>query len=405
MPTAINALGASDAAAVKAYVVQVGTAGVGADWRKTTSPNDSAFTASPGAVQACEWRDSISNWNSTDGTYGSTQTFANSGRAIGFNVKAAEIGQEFRTDTAKHGLGIFIDSNHVTAFGQTSEFAIRFRNAGGLAHFEALRFVFGNASTDPLQPPGEFLQDARIGVSGVRGARGLDFLGWTSGGTMGRSSGAFNADVFVASIRQNEYLQYYDDGTNYPFINMRIRQVSRFNVDLDIGRGDASDPSPNNWDTASDAPDSFISFGSRPFTGTNPNAACMVLGLARDGDSKRPFSFGSSPGILQIYTGNAVNGTVGLKIRGGGRTATANAANLVEIQSNTGFGATGATEYSWLVDGRLQLSATQLVGVGGNAFTPNWQIPGGGAPGELRPSWLKVLNSGGSTIFIPGWIN
>lgn len=390
-----------------------------AEFKSLVLDNDTGFSASPGSVESTSFRISQGNWNSTDGTYGPTQTKSNSGLAIGFNCKSVEIGQEFRVDTAKHGLGIFFDSNHVTGFGQTSEFAVRFKNKEGTAYFEALRFVFGNSTADAHTNPGEYLQDARIGVSGVRGARGCDFLGWTNGATMGwAGAGTFNADVFIASIRRNELLFYHDPtpthgGATYPFINMRLRQADRFTVRMDFGMAASSDPSPNNYNTTPQIPTSMIKFGSRPYNSTYPNASQIYLGLSDttlDATAKEPFTAGASPAICAVYTGNAQAGTKGIVIRGGARntgTGSPNAGHLFEVQSTADYGATGTMTWAFGSDGTLICGSTQRTsGVGTNSFTPTWKIPGGGAPAQLEPTWLHVYSSqGGSKYYVPAFAN
>lgn len=350
-----------------------------AEFKSLVIANDPGFTAtSPGTVEATNFRLAQGNWNTTDAG-GTTHVYSNSGLVIGFNCKAVQAGDEMRVDTSKHALAVVIDSNRLTNFGMISEFAVRFKNRTGTAHFEALRFNFGNSPTGSgAHPTGEFLHDARIGVSGERGARGCDFLGWTAGGSMGWSAGNFNADVFVASIRQNELLYYYDDGSSYPFINMRLRQISRLEVDMDFGKENDADASPNNYNTTPAVPAAFIRFYSRPWSGTWPSAASMVLGLARTPSGTTAHGAPKDPmgttQILAVYTGNAVNATKGIVIRGGRRGSdTANSGNLFEVQETSDGGATGTATWSFNSSGQIAVATSQLAaGATKTALEDKW---------------------------------
>lgn len=375
-----------------------------AEFKSLVMDNDTGFTASAGSVEATSFRLSVGSWNNPFGT----QTYSNSGLAIGFNCKAVEVGSDFRVDTNKHGLALHFNANYNDAGfsnAQGTEFSAVFIDRPGTTILEMFRFRAGNIPNGGNggagdAPAGEYLIDARIGVSGVRGARGCDFLGWRAGSLK---------DCFVASIRRNEFLFYYDDGTNYPYKNFKIVQNNRFRVDISLGMGGSTDATGADSSDNTE-PTAFIGLGSRPFQSTNFNASTMALGLSNT--STDPSNAKDPMGrdcILSVYTGNAVNGTKGLVLRGGGRSGqTANTAgNILEVQSTSDAGATGTMTWAFTSDGKLAVGSTQRVsGVGTNAFTPDWKIPGGGAPGTLTPSWLKLTDGyGGSTYYVPYWAN
>ena len=367
-----------------------------AEFKSLVMDNDTGFTASPGSVEPTSFRLSIGSWNNAG-----TQNYSNSGLAIGFNCKAVEVGSDFRVDTAKHGLALHFNANYNdTGFSNAAgtEFSAVFIDRPGTTTVELFRFRAGNAPTGTgAHPTGEFVIDARIAVSGVRGARGCDFLGWRSGQLK---------DCFIQSVRQNNLLYYYDDGTNYPYINMIIKQTSRYRVDLFVGKGGSTDATgTDSSDTT--PPYAFAGFGSRPFQGTNFNASTLCLGLSVD-DGLNPKDPIGRDCILGVYTGNAVNGTKGIVVRGGRRSGqTANSAAILEIQTTADEGATGTATWSWGADGRCVLAASERL-TGGNSFTPTFtNIPGGGAPASTNPTaWIRFYDSiGGSRLLVPAWAN
>lgn len=366
-----------------------------AEFKSLVMDNDTGFTASPGSVEATSFRLSIGSWNNAG-----TQNYSNSGLAIGFNCKAVEVGSDFRVDTAKHGLALHFNANYNdTGFSNAAgtEFSAVFIDRPGTTTVELFRFRAGNAPTGTgAHPTGEFVIDARIAVSGVRGARGCDFLGWRSGQLK---------DCFIQSVRQNNLLYYYDDGTNYPYINMIIKQSTRYRVDLLLGKGGSTDATgTDSSDTT--PPYAFAGFGSRPFQGTNFNASTLCLGLSVD-DGLSPKDPIGRDCILGVYTGNAVNGTKGLVIRAGRRSGqTANTSNVFEVQSTADEGATGTMTWAWGADGRMIIGSSERI-TGGNSFTPSWtNIPGGGAPASSAPTWIRVYDGyGGTRYLIPCWAN
>lgn len=369
-----------------------------AEFKAIALANDTGFSASPGSVEATTFRLSVGSWNNPFGT----QTYSNSGLAIGFNCKAVEVGSDFRVDTGKHGLALHFNANYCDSGfsnAQGSEFSAVHIDRAGTTVIEMFRFRAGNiASGTGQHPTGEFLIDARIGVSGVRGARGCDFLGWRAGSLK---------DCFVASIRRNEFLFYYDDGTNYPYKNFKMVQASRFRTEFAIGMGGTADATGTDSSDNTE-PQAIARFGSRPYSGTNFNASTLTLGLSNTSTDSFNAKDPMGEAILNVYTGNAVNGTKGIVLRAGGRTGqTANTANIMEVQNTSDAGATGTMTWAFTADGKLAVGSTQRVtGVGTNAFTPDWKIPGGGAPGTLTPSWLKLTDGyGGATYYVPYWAN
>lgn len=375
-----------------------------AEFKSLVLDNDTGFSASPGSVEATAFRLSVGSWNNPFGT----QTYSNSGLAIGFNCKAVEVGSDFRVDTGKHGLALHFNANYNDvgfSNAQGTEFSAVFIDRPGTTRLEMFRFRAGNIpngqnSGNGDAPAGEYLIDARIGVSGVRGARGCDFLGWRAGSLK---------DCFVASIRRNEFLFYYDDGTNYPYKNFKIVQNSRFRVDVSLGMGGSTDATGVDSSDNTE-PTAFIGLGSRPSGGTNFNASTMALGLSNT--STDPTNAKDPMGrdcILSVYTGNAVNGTKGLVLRGGGRTGqTANNSAILEIQTTADAGATGTATWSWSAEGKCSIAASERLS-GGNSFTPTWtNLPGGGPPASTNPTWIRVYDSiggGAARLLIPAWAN
>lgn len=360
MPTAINALGASDAAAVKGYTVvgPNGNLGNTITYPKTTDVAAKYAVAKPWQIET--------GYSDFPG-----QTYADPVICIGYNVDVGT-GQK---DPADIGLGFFLEADYFLAGTRYAEFYAAMR--GGSVDNNNRPFFFQwNRVTGSL----DVSQIHAAGPNGTSGFKVLRPLG--SQGEAGNVLHTFSRNTITVEC---------DDTTANTVLSLKGGSTNR-GGQITLGYGVTSNAfsillsSANNSELQFNAGAAAIHLWGNPAGGANVGA----MSLGRQGGDGGG-ALGNSQ-LLAVDLTAASNGVFGIRIR-----AKATGTDMIRLQDSAGVDQIAVTRAGLLTMG----AANMTTGTSTATFTATNKP---GASSAVSPTqWVKVALSGGGTFWIPAW--